>query len=455
MEKSLTIEQSAQMTETGKQELYMYSLRKLANKQTVVEINSLTKLHNAAAFFYSAGEMIRSHPYEKYGVIVMDILQFKAVNEFCGRSEGDRLLIYIAELLRCYENSRPYTEICHVRADNFCLCTAYKDPQELAQIADEIADAVHDFPFKYHVHMSFGICASEEERPAVSYLKDCATMALETIKGKFFTNYAFFDEQMRRRMLMERQVENDIVSAMEAGLLVPYIQPKVDLRTKKVIGGEALVRWVDPERGVIAPNSFVPILEKNGYIIRVDKCVWEQVFRYLKSVKDAGRALVPISINVSRIHIYDDDFCSFLEELCRMYEIPPQYVPLELTESAFLEDDVKMYERMHMLRQKGFLISMDDFGTGYSSMNMLKNQPVDEIKMDRTFIEDIENEKSRIILEYMVKMLKALDNEIIIEGIETEEQRQLMIDCGITKAQGYFFYYPLPVAEFDALLQTQ
>ena len=380
------IESSPQKTDAGKEELYLYSLRKMAEENVENNRTGLTNLHNINSFFYLCGEMIKQQPDKKYSVIIMDIVQFKAVNEFCGRDEGDRLLRFIASCFDWYENNRPDSYACHIRADIFCLCTSYEEVEELEIIVREIRKKITDFPFAYRVQPSFGIGISPERAPAISYLKDCATMAMNSIKGKVYRTYAVFDEKMRSQKMRERQVENDIVSALENGELQLYVQPKVDMRDGRVIGGEALVRWKHPEKGLVPPGEFIPVLEKNGFIINVDEYIWEKVFAYLGKLRKEGRTLIPVSINVSRLHAYDEKLTETLLRLREEYDVLPEYVPLELTESAFLEDEVGMYRRMESLRERGFLVSMDDFGTGYSTMNMLKNQTLDEIKIDQVVI---------------------------------------------------------------------
>jgi EAL domain-containing protein (putative c-di-GMP-specific phosphodiesterase class I) len=227
------------------------------------------------------------------------------------------------------------------------------------------------------------------------------------------------------------------------------------MNTGEIIGGEALVRWQHPEKGMISPGEFIPVLEKNGFIINVDDYIWEKVFAYLSKLRKAGRTLVPISINVSRLHAYDDKLTDTLLRLTKEYEVPAGYVPLELTESAFLEDEEGMYQRMENLRAHGFLVSMDDFGTGYSTMNMLKNQTLDEIKIDREFIRDLEKDKSRIIIRNTIAMLQQLGVHIVIEGVETQEQKKFLLGCDCADVQGFLFYRPMPVEEFDRLLLAQ
>ena len=449
------VEASPQTTDAGKEELYLYSLRKMAEDNVENNRTELTHLHNMKSFFYLCGEMIKAEPDQKYSVVIMDIVQFKAVNEFCGRAEGDRLLKFIAECFQWYEDHRKDTYACHVRADIFCLCTQYEDVRELENIVSEIKTKIDEFPFTYKVQPSFGIGISPEREPAVSYLKDCATMAMNSVKGKVYQTYAIFGEKMRRQLMRERQVENDIVGALENGELVLYIQPKVNMSTGRIIGGEALVRWLHPEKGLVSPGEFIPVLEKNGFIINVDEYIWEKVFAYLGKLKEEGRELLPISINVSRLHAYDTQLAENLIRLREKYDIPAEYVPLELTESAFLEDEKGMYQRMENLRSQGFLVSMDDFGTGYSTMNMLKNQTLDEIKIDREFIRDLEKDKSQIIIRNTIAMLQQLAVHIVIEGVETEEQKNFLLGCGCTDAQGFLLHRPMPVEEFNRLLLQQ
>lgn len=341
----------------------------------------------------------------------------------------------------------------HARADVFALMTVYREEQELVDIVLQLKAVVDEFPIDCKVLPAFGIAASGEETPAVSYLKDCATMAMNTIKGKFYASYAFFDQKMRRQQMMEKKIENNIVAALKNEEFALYIQPKVDMATGQIIGGEALVRWIDPKQGVIPPGEFLPVLEKNGFVINLDIYVWEQVFRMQSRLLAEGGRPVPISINVSRVHAYDKGFCHTLCRLSEQYQVPTSYVLLELTESAFLGDEQRMYNRMKFLQEKGFQISMDDFGTGYSTMNMLKNQPMDEIKVDQAFIRDLEsNGKSRIVIRYTIGMLQELGTDIIVEGVETEGQKEFLLDCGCRKAQGYLFYRPMPWQEFVKLL---
>ncbi len=446
------IAQSTQTTEEGQKELYLYSLRKMAESNLETNRNPLTQLYNLRAYFYLCGEQMRMEPEKKYAVIVMDIAQFKAVNEFCGRGTGDEVLCVIARSMQRIELEWADTISCHIRADVFSLFTSYKEQQELVTIINRIIEDIDAFQVDCKILPAFGICTSELAGLNVSFMKDCATTALNTIKGKFYASYAFFDERMREEQLRAKRIENEIVAALKNGEFALYIQPKVDMVTNKIIGGEALVRWIHPERGMISPGEFIPVLEKNGFIINVDDYIWERVFAFIRDLENSDIDPVPISINVSRVHAYDNKFCQTLCDLRDRYQINPAYIPLELTESAFLGNEQVMYSRMEYLRSLGFSISMDDFGTGYSTMKMLKNQPMDEIKIDREFISDLENDMSRVVISHTIRMLQDMNTSIIVEGVETETQKAFLLEHNCNRAQGFLFYRPMPAEEFRKLL---
>ena len=207
--------------------------------------------------------------------------------------------------------------------------------------------------------------------------------------------------------------------------------------------------------GIIYPDEFIPVLEKSGYIVDVDAYVWEKVFAAIHIWKTGGITPVPISVNVSRSHVYQKSFAGVLEKLAQQYDVEPYYVPLEVTESMFTEYVDKLYKNITRLQSAGFRFSMDDFGAGYSSLNMLKDEPVDEVKIDRFFLKDIKKEKSQIVIRNVIHMIQELQLDMIVEGIETKEQAELLMNYGSYKAQGYYYYKPMPMTEFEQLLIKQ
>ncbi len=446
---------SYQKSEEGKEELYNYEKNKIHGVDDLANYNSLTKLPVLRLFNYKSSEIVKAYPELRYAVIVMDITQFKAVNEFLGRSEGDRLLLFIAGCLNDYVENRRFTVAGHMRADNFCLFTAYTNEEELSDICINIKRRIKTLSFAYRVIISFGICACPDERPAIPYLKDCATLALSEVKGKYYADYCFFRDEMRTNMLREKLIESDILVGLEQGEVVPYIQPKVDMITGRIIGGEALVRWKHHDDGLISPAEFIPVIEKTGIIINVDRFMWSRIFAYQKRVIDEGRTPVPLSLNVSRMHSVEDKLAHRILGMQERYEVPSEYLILELTESAFAMDEKNMNEQMKELRRSGFCVSMDDFGSGYSSLNMLKSRELDEVKIDKEFLSDMDNPKCRIVIRNLISMLKELDVKMIVEGIETEKQKEFFLENGCNRAQGFLFYKPMPLDEFDELMKKE
>ena len=235
---------------------------------------------------------------------------------------------------------------------------------------------------------------------------DYANLALQRIKGKVFSFYSFYDEKLRQKLLYEKKIENEIIDALNSGQIEVFIQPKVDMGEEKIIGGEALLRWNHPHEGYLMPGKFIPVLEKSGYIIQVDTYIWEQVFKAISEWIARGYNVVPVSVNVSRIHVYQKDFIEVICGLSQKYNVSPSLIKLELTENAFEEHAEILFSSMKYLRKKGFQFSMDDFGTGYSSMNMLKDEPIDEVKLDRQFFVDMNDKKGRIIVKNVIEMIK-------------------------------------------------
>ncbi len=381
---------SPMTTEEGRNELYLYSLKKMADRASEEERITLTGLYGTAPFFYKANECIRNHPDLNYALIRLDIYRFKTVNEFCGRETGDRLLIFIADCFRAYEKED--IVVGHLRADIFQMLIPYQSDEELVGVVNSINQKIDQYEMHCKILPAFGIC-KQEMHMDVALLSDYANLALQTVKGKIFSCYAFYDENMRQVLLYEKKVENEILPALKEKQLQVYIQPKVDMRTKRIVGGEALLRWIHPIEGIVSPGDFIPILEKSGYIIDVDNYVWEQVFIQLSERMSQNKKVVPISINISRLHAFRKDFEEVLIRLVNQYQIDPSMIILEVTENSFTENAELLFSKLHHLQEKGFRVSMDDFGSEYSSMNMLKDEPLDEIKIDRIFLSDINTKK--------------------------------------------------------------
>lgn len=436
-------------SEEGKQELYLYSLKKMAEQNAELERYSLTNLYGLNAFFFKANELLLHNTSQQYALIRMDLYRFKTVNEFCGRKVGDEFLAHIADCFREYEAATSL--VGHLRADIFVLLLPYIHNDHIIEVVTNLYNKIIEYPLSCKVLPSFGICISKEGL-TISLMNDYANLALQKIKGRVFTYYSFFDDSLHQQLMHEKKIENEILEAIKSRYLEVYIQPKVNMKTEEIIGGEALLRWNHPEHGILSPIHYIPVLEESGYIIEVDIYVWREVFQTLHNWINAGHKVVPISLNVSRLHEHQEDFEEVLCKLSQEYQVAPSLIKLEITESALSQSSNKLFDSMKNLKEYGFQFSMDDFGSGYSSLNMLKDEPLDEVKIDRLFLKDIEKNKSKTVIKHILAMLTELSIDTIAEGVETKEQADFLMECGCNIGQGYYYYKPMPIHEFEKLL---
>ena len=249
----------------------------------------------------------------------------------------------------------------------------------------------------------------------------------------------------------------EVQAGLERDEFIYYLQPKCNLNTGKIVGLESLVRWKHPEKGIVAPGNFIPVMESNGLITELDMKVWEQVCQTLQAWIKSGHKVIPISVNVSSVDIYAIDVVEHFKNLVRKYGLPPEYVELEITESAYVEEYKVITSVAEALRNAGFTVLMDDFGSGYSSLNMLKDVNVDVLKIDMKFLKMDENtmDKGMGILEAVTRMANIMGLRMIAEGVETEDQINFQLNMGCIYGQGYFFYKPLPVEEIKILLNDE
>ena len=281
---------------------------------------------------------------------------------------------------------------------------------------------------------------------------DRATLAAKCVKSNSRISYAYYSDEIRRAVETEQRITNEMNSALANDQFVVHLQPKYSLQTNTPVGAEALVRWIHPQRGMVSPGEFIPVFEKNGFITKLDYCVWEKTCKLLRRWIDEGKPLLPISVNVSRVNLYNPMLVDNICELVEKYNIPPRLLNLELTESAYTDNPDVMRLAMEKFQQKGFVIMMDDFGTGYSSLNILKDIAVDVLKIDMRFLA-----KSHIagrgesIIASIVRMSKWLKIPTVAEGVETAEQVEFLRSIGCEYVQGFYFSKPLPVEDCEKL----
>ncbi|MEG2140197.1 MAG: EAL domain-containing protein, partial [Bilophila sp.] len=423
------------------------AMRSMNTLKFQAKYDMLTNILNAQAFYTAAANMVDSSQDKTWRIVRMDIERFKIVNDLYGLKEGDRLLRAVAGIISSKVANHG---ICgRISGDIFCMCVDFSDEQILERIW-EIEAKLSYYPLPYKIAPAFGICAVDNANTPISVLCDWANIALKTIKGNSLKSYAFYNDTLRSKIFQEKKIENEMYSALNSGQFVMFLQPKVSIASSRIIGAEALARWEHPTEGLIVPDVFVPLFEKNGFIVRLDEYIWEQACIAIRSWRDKGYRMGAVSVNISRMHFHEARFWKKLVALVEKYQIPPRLLELELTETVFLENATQLGEAMQALQDYGFHLSMDDFGSGYSSLTMLKNLPLNIIKIDRSFLQEgVSTAQGQIIIRHILSMAKQLRLQTIAEGVETLEQARFLLDSGCTTAQGYYYSRPVPLKSFE------
>jgi len=421
---------------------FLYSLRH----------DRLTGLYNKKAFCRRTAEILEQYPDTAFEIMRFNIARFKVINDLFGEETGDKLLKYVAHFLKSIK-----LEPCaygRLYADNFLLCypTQGNVREHLIHSLQMLAES---FALDYRIDFYFGIYAVQDTALAVTTMLDRAAMGLSRAQNNGLIVCGEYDEGMRDTIVSEQVIVNNMNGSLERGEFLIYLQPKYELMSEKIVGAEALVRWLHPQLGFISPSRFIPVFEQNGFIYQLDKYVWEQACKILRSDMDKGRPVLPISVNVSRIDLYSPNIVQVFEQLIKKYDIPPKYLELELTESAYVENPQQIIEIAKELQSRGFPILMDDFGSGYSSLNMLKDMPVDILKIDLKFLSDTQQEdngRGGNILNSVVRMAKWLHIPVIAEGVESQQQIDFLRTIGCECVQGFFYSKPVPVDVYAELV---
>lgn len=418
------------------------------------EKDTLTALPNMRAFLQSAQVLIEEHPEEEYEIVRMDIERFRIISEMFGIDEGDKLLKFIAVKIQEYLDEEDEVAYCRIASDVFAMCIPVHS-YSVDTMIQKLQKAVTEYPKNYEVVLSFGryyvTKEDREQKVPVSNLVDRAAAAQITIKGNYLQHVAVYDESIRKKEADEAMILSEMNHALENGEFQVYLQPKVNMQTGKIIGSEALVRWQHPGKGLISPAAFVPVFEKNGFIIEIDKYMIRNTCAIIRRWIDSGIPVYPVSVNLSRLNLYNKRIIQDISEYVEEYQIPREYISFEITESAFSGDNSYIKILAEKLQKEHFKVLMDDFGSGYSSLNTLKEIPVDVLKIDLKFLPAGENdEKANLIIKHVVEMAVDLDLMIIVEGVEREEQVEFLTKIGCKIAQGFYYYRPISVLEYEA-----
>ncbi len=422
-------------------------VKKLEAERFRATHDRLTGIYNREHFYDKVKEAVSAAPEGTYCMVCSDIKDFKLINDIFGINMGDEILIKISDTIRRF--AKEDTIFGRLSGDRFAVCMPKKRfDREL--FARGIRDLGHiDGTDSYRVHIHVGVYDIVNKTIEPSVMCDRAYMAIKTIKASFTDTIASYDDGLRESSISEQKVTSGFSAALAEGQFCFYIQPQVAVNGK-VLGGEALVRWIHPERGLIPPNEFIGIFERTGLICRLDMNTWELACKKLREWQDNGYADYHLSVNISPKDFYFTDIYKTFTELVERYKIDPSNLRLEITESAIMNDFKKQLVLIQRLREYGFYVEMDDFGSGYSSLNMLKDMVVDTLKVDMEFLRETDHhERSRTILKMVVALSKQLGMEVVTEGVETKEHVDFLTDIGCDIFQGYYFSKPVPVSVFE------
>ncbi len=389
-------------------------------------------------------------------LVLFDINKFKVINDLHGYERGNEVLKRVAQVLQ--QEIAAEESFCRLSADNFVLLLRYDERRtflkRLNSLAAQIKRNGTPEDARLILDVSFGIYEITEEIPFYIML-DRAHLALERAKTRTFDKCEFYDVADRNRIVTEQQIENTMEAALANGEFEVYLQPKCDFITGEILGAEALVRWNHDGR-MVRPDEFIPLFERNGFILKLDMFILEEVARRLATWQANSMPVVPLAVNFSRLHLNDSRFIPQMRRIMAQYNVPTKLVEAEITESVIFNNLERAQEVVAGLHLYGFPVAMDDFGSGYSSLNVLKELKFDSIKLDKEFLSGFEeNPRAQKVIEGAIKMIKTLGVKVVTEGVETREQADFLRQCGADLAQGYFFSRPVTVTTFEQLLQKK
>ena len=382
---------------------------------------------------------------QKSAIVHIRMEKYRSYCSCYGDAEGSRL---VSDFYEAIKNSISKQEnfARHEMCD-FGLLLCYDNEEQLAKRVEQLISTLDVKRPNIKLYFKAGINLLDEEviDPSEGYNR--ATIARRKIDDTHSDRVKFFTQEMKADLLWERQVENDMEKALANHEYKVYLQPKYSVDNEKLAAAEALVRWVHPKEGLVAPYKFIPIFEKNGFITKLDDYMIEEVAKLQANWIKQGKRIVPISVNVSRAHFTQDSLAEHICEIVDKYNVPHNSIELELTESAFFDDKQTLIDIVKKMKNYGFSVSMDDFGAGYSSLNSLKELPIDVVKLDAEFF------RGNVIVGEAISLAKKLNMKIVAEGIETREQVDFLAENECDLIQGYYFAKPMPVEEFEAKVE--
>ncbi|MEG7530235.1 MAG: EAL domain-containing protein [Hungatella sp.] len=418
----------------------------------------LTGMANSERFQLDAEELFKKSDPKNYALLNFDIKQFRYLNQALGYHAGDDLLLYIAKCLNdVAQNGEIYARI---GADQFVLLFLNRGEEKNGDYVRSLREAIAGWgkysDRYYPTEIVFGIYHLGEQDSDIMTSIEKSNIARKSVKNSYEPNIAIYDKEMQDRIDYDKKLEGWMEPALKHGEFQLFIQPKYSLLTGEIVGGEALARWLRPDGTVIMPGDFIPILEKTGGIYDLDMYMLEQLCQFIQTRLEDGIDMVNISINQSRNYMYRPAYTDTICQILKEADVSPRMLELEITENMVYTDLAQLITVLEGLHEKGFCISLDDFGSGYSSLTVLKDLPVDVLKLDRFMLgETLDSDREATIVTNVIRMAKELNMAIVAEGVETQEQVVFLRNAGCEIAQGYYYSKPVPAEEFGRMLHKR
>ncbi len=427
--------------------------------EKVIQYNLVTGIWNFSKFTVEAEKILKATSnVNHYAILHIDICKFRFLNDNYGFETGNKVLKAVAEVFS--EFAEPDELYASLWADHFvCLVKCKEETVLLSRarmLMERVNQEIYDF-CDYRLTVKAGayfITESDlKEGKSINDMLQYANHALTTISDSYKNSMAIFNSSMKKEIETFRLVNQDMINAFYDKQFIPYYQPKYNIHTQEIIGAEALVRWIHPEKGLMQPSDFLPYFERSGFIVEVDLYIFEETCKNIRRWINNSKKPIVISCNFSRLHIENPEFAKKVKEIVSRYKIPCDLLELELTETIAVEEMEDITKQIKALHDAGFNVSIDDFGSGYSSLSVLQQLRVDTIKLDRTFLKNgIPTDREYKVMEAIVNLAEQLHMKVICEGVETLEQVELLKQTNCEAAQGYYFAKPMPIEELDELL---
>ena len=449
----------------GQYYIYIFDVQNMKNReaglchstiyeQTKEKIASVTSLLSGNKYIAEAQKYINEH--NDLSLIAIDIEHFRLFDECYGREAGNILLEKIAEEIK--KLSKQYHGLPgYLGEDDFCLIIQ-SSMDNVKKIYEGIKQTIISSGYSFGFSPAIGVVELKKGEPFNRALEK-ATFAVDQAKRDAHKRITVYDESLTGQIEKDFAIIPEFMKALKNGEITFYLQPQCRVSTKKIVGAECLTRWIKKDNSMIPPAEFIPALERYGFVTDLDKYIWEEACKWIRKRLDEGHKPVPISVNISRVDVYNIDIYEAFTSLVEKYQIPTELVKLEITESAFVEDYELVTNEVTKLREYGFSILMDDFGSGYSSLNMLSSLTFDVIKLDALFVkrkdDDAEYRKSINVLESVINMAKQIAMPIIVEGVENKEQIDFLEGLGTRYVQGFYFYRPMPIEQFEKIANDE